>query len=431
MKIERLKGFRDHYPEDMKARNYFFGKMTDTAENFGYERIDFPSLESLDLYRLKSGNELVGQTFSFVDKGGREVTMIPEATPTTVRMLTARKDLPRTVKWYSFPKVWRYEEPQEGRFREHYQFNADLFGIDSAAADGEIIGLASSILDSIGLSGIYEINVNDRYLMEYVLKDLGIENIPEAFAIVDKYRKMDRDAFIESFKKINATESAIKKILSLLSDKLDGEELEKKVRKTVKNFDYIKPRVDRIEKTFEIIRYYTNSKINYDFSVVRGLSYYTGIVFEAFDTEGELRAILGGGRYNGLSKLFGEEEIPAAGFAIGDAVIELLLKRQNMWFNQNQKESYYICSMDDADQDYILKVASIIRGLNKIAYVDITERKLSAQIKSASSFAYALIIGKNEIKKKEVTVKNMGTSEQITVGYDDFILRVRDNSLFR
>ena len=192
MKIEKIKGFRDHYPEDMEIRNYFFKKITDLTENFGYRRIDFPSLEPLDLYRLKSGTELVNQTFSFVDKGGREVTMIPEATPSTVRLLTARKDLPRPIRWYSFPKVWRYEEPQEGRFREHYQFNADMFGIDSEEADAEIIGLASSILDYLGLSGVYEININDRFLMEYILKDLGIENIQEAFSIIDKYKKLDK-----------------------------------------------------------------------------------------------------------------------------------------------------------------------------------------------------------------------------------------------
>ena len=131
MKIGKIKGFRDHYPEDMEIRNSIFNRMTDVAENFGYKRIDFPSLELLDMYRLKSGSELVNQTFSFTDRGGRDVTLIPEATPSTVRLLVSRKDLPRPIRWYSFPKVWRYEEPQEGRFREHYQFNSDLFGIDS------------------------------------------------------------------------------------------------------------------------------------------------------------------------------------------------------------------------------------------------------------------------------------------------------------
>ncbi len=157
MKIERIKGFRDHYPEDMEIRYSVFTRITNVAENFGYQRIDFPSLEYLEMYKQKSGSELVSQTFSFTDKGGREVTMIPEATPSTVRLLTARKDIPRPVRWYSLPKVWRYEEPQEGRFREHYQFNADMFGLDSAEADSEIIGLAAQILDELGLSGKYQI----------------------------------------------------------------------------------------------------------------------------------------------------------------------------------------------------------------------------------------------------------------------------------
>ena len=428
MKIEKIKGFRDHYPEDMEIRNYFFKKITGLAENFGYQRIDFPSLEPLDLYRLKSGTELVNQTFSFVDKGGREVTMIPEATPSTVRLLTARKDLPRPIRWYSFPKVWRYEEPQEGRFREHYQFNADMFGIDSEEVDAEIIGLASSILDYLGLSGVYEININDRFLMEYILKDLGIENIQEAFSIIDKYKKLDKAHFSSLLNQIGAGDEIVKKILSLLSEKTDTNGLEKKVKKTVKNYDEIKPRIERLKKTFELINLYTESQINYDFSIVRGLSYYTGIVFEAFDIKGELRAILGGGRYNNLSKLFSEEEIPAVGFAIGDAVIELLLKRQELWVRRDLKESYYICNLSGSDDEYIIKIASRIRSLDKIALVDMTHRKISSQMKSASGYNYAVIIGDKEVEENTVTVKNMETSDQSTMGYDDFLLHLRNKT---
>ena len=426
MKIEKIKGFRDHYPEDMEIRTYFFKKITDSAENFGYRQIDFPSLEPLDLYRLKSGTELVNQTFSFVDKGGREVTMIPEATPSTVRLLTARKDLPRPIRWYSFPKVWRYEEPQEGRFREHYQFNADMFGIDSEESDAEIVGLASGILDSLGLSGVYEININDRFLMEYILKDMGIDNVSEAFSIIDKYKKLDKAHFSSLLEQIGAGEEIVKKVLSLLSEKTDTAGLEKKVKKVVKNYDEIKPRVERLKKTFELIGLYTESQINYDFSIVRGLSYYTGIVFEAFDVKGELRAILGGGRYNELSKLFTEDEIPAVGFAIGDAVIELLLKRQELWAKRNLKESYYICNLSSSDDEYIIKIASRIRSLNRIALVDLTHRKISSQLKSASDYNYAVIIGDREVEENTVTVKNMETSDQSTIGYDDFLLHLRN-----
>ena len=160
--------------------------------------------------------------------------------------------------------------------------------------------------------------------------------------------------------------------------------------------------------------------------MVRGLSYYTGIVFEAFDIKGELRAILGGGRYNSLSKLFTEEEIPAIGFALGDAVIELLLKRQNLWIKRNLKESYYICNLSTSDDKYIIKIASIIRNINKIAIVDMTHRKISSQMKSASSCNYAIIIGDREIEENTVTIKNMETSEQNNVGYDDFLLQLRN-----
>ncbi len=420
MKIGKIKGFRDHYPEDMEIRNSIFNRMTNTAENFGYKRIDFPSLELLDMYKLKSGSELVNQTFSFTDRGGRDVTLIPEATPSTVRLLTSRKDLPRPIRWYSFPKVWRYEEPQEGRFREHYQFNSDLFGIDSQEADAEVVGLASKILDTLGLSGVYEININDRSVMEYILKDLDVSDINTAFSIIDKYRKIDKNSFSQLFKEIGVGEKSIDKITYLLSEKINIKNLEKKLRKTLNNYDGIEDRINRIKRTFEIINYYTDSNINYDFSVVRGLSYYTGIVFEAFDIQGELRAILGGGRYNNLSTLFSDEEIPAVGFAIGDAVIELLLKRNNLWLNNSLKTSYYICSTTN-NYDYPVKIANDIRNKNKIALVDITNRKLSAQIKSASSYNYAIIIGDNEIKGNSITIKNMNNSEQKTIKYVQFM----------
>ncbi len=420
MKIGKIKGFRDHYPEDMEIRNSIFNRMTSTAENFGYKRIDFPSLELLDMYRLKSGSELVNQTFSFTDRGGRDVTLIPEATPSTVRLLTSRKDLPRPIRWYSFPKVWRYEEPQEGRFREHYQFNSDLFGIDSQEADAEVVGLASKILDTLGLSGVYEININDRSVMEYILKDLDVSDINTAFSIIDKYRKIDKNSFFKLFKEIDVGEKSIDKITYLLSEKINIKNLEKKLRKTLNNYDGIEDRINRIKRTFEIINYYTDSNINYDFSVVRGLSYYTGIVFEAFDIQGELRAILGGGRYNNLSTLFSDEEIPAVGFAIGDAVIELLLKRNNLWLNNSLKTSYYICSTTN-NYDYPVKIANDIRNKNKIALVDITNRKLSAQVKSASLYNYAIVIGDNEIKDNSITIKNMNNSEQKTIKYVQFM----------
>jgi len=420
MKIERIKGFRDHYPEDMEIRYSVFTRITNVAENFGYQRIDFPSLEYLEMYKQKSGSELVSQTFSFTDKGGREVTMILEATPSTVRLLTARKDIPRPVRWYSLPKVWRYEEPQEGRFREHYQFNADMFGLDSAEADSEIIGLAAQILDELGLSGKYQININDRQVMEYILNDMNIQNIHEAFSVIDKYRKITREQFISMMAEINVDKKNTEKILDLLSERLDIKDFEKKLKSILNNFDGLKNRIERLKTTFSYISFYTKSDIKYDFSVVRGLSYYTGIVFEAFDSVGELRAILGGGRYDGLSTLFSDENIPAIGFAIGDAVLEILLKKYNLWEKYMRKQSYYICNLGSQFIEYSINLASKIRKSNRIALVDITGRKLSSQIKSAAEFDFALIIGENEVKSGTVTLKDMKTGEQKTIEEEEF-----------
>ncbi|AAT43097.1 histidine--tRNA ligase [Picrophilus oshimae] len=418
MKIERLKGFRDHYPDDMEIRYDFIKKMMDTAISFGYKMIDFPSLESMDLYRLKSGTELVEQTFSFTDKGGREVTMIPEATPSTMRMLTSRKDIKMPARWFSIPKVWRYEEPQEGRYREHIQFNADMFGADSPEADAEIIGLAATILDNLGLSGQYEINVNDRYLMELILRDLGSNNPVDLFPVIDRFKKMDLTDFKKRLLK-DLDDDASEKLISLLMNRIDINDVERLLNGYAND---VMERVKRLKDTFALTSKYTKSKLNIDLSVVRGLSYYTGIVFEAFDISGELRAILGGGRYDNLSNLFINESIPAVGFAIGDAVIELLLKRNNLWNYKDKRKRYYVVNISSSPEAHI-EILNKIRGSGNIAISEVNKRRMQTIIKYAESIKcdFLIIIGDRELSSKKMTIKNLRTQEQAEMNIDDFI----------
>ncbi len=423
MRIERLKGFRDHYPDDMEIRYDFIKKMMETAISFGYRMIDFPALESMDLYRLKSGTELLEQTFSFTDKGGREVTMIPEATPSTMRMLTSRKDIKFPVRWFSIPKVWRYEEPQEGRYREHIQFNADMFGSDSYEADAEVIGLAATILDSLGLSGQYEININDRYLMELILKELGVNNPVEMFPIIDKFKKVDLNDFKERLLISGIDNNSIERLVSLLKNKIGINDIDNIFKEYGPE---IKDRLKRLKDTFLLVSNYTNSKLNFDFSVVRGLSYYTGIVFEAFDTAGELRAILGGGRYNDLSKLFIDESIPAVGFAIGDAVIELLLRRSNLWNYKNNKKKYYVVNISSNPSAHI-RILNDIRKSGNIAISEVNNRKMQSLIKYAegNKCDFLIIIGDKELSSKSISLKDLNTQEQVKISIDEFIKNLK------
>ncbi len=417
MTFERLRGFRDLYPEDAEPKSWALSVAQEIARSFGFRMIDIPSLESLDLYRLKSGDELVGQTFSFTDKGGREVTMVPEATPSVVRMLTARKDIPRPVRWFSIPKIWRYEEPQSGRLREHMQFNADIFGVDTPEADAEIIGLAATILDGLNLQGDYDIRINDRKLMENLLHKLDINNISETFSIIDRFRKTGHDDFSSMLRQSGIPDRTVSDIVSILEHQISPGDLKYYLSSYIDIDQNLGQTIDRMETTLRIISQYTNSRIYVDFSTVRGLSYYTGIVFEVFDAKGELRSILGGGRYDSLAKLISGQDIPAVGFGMGDVVLELLLKRSGLWKSSGGKLRYYVCTASDDLKKEALEIVIELRKNGFIATMDIAQRNLSAQLKNATinSSDYSIIVGKKELETDKVTIRNMsdGTQQQI------------------
>ncbi|HKJ96798.1 MAG TPA: histidine--tRNA ligase [Thermoplasmataceae archaeon] len=422
MKIEKIKGFRDQFPEDMGPRKRLLGVAERQAEIFGFLKVDVPSLESLDLYRIKSGEELVSQTYSFVDKGGREVTMIPEFTPSVVRMLTSRKDISRPVRWYGTPKLWRYEEPQAGRLREHIQFNADIFGPDTAEADAEVIGLAASILDSLELNGEYEIRISNREITEKLLKSLGITDIQAAFAVIDRFRKTDEESFVSGIMETGASREQAQKLHEMISKPFGVGELKKKITGSIPEEDIGQDIMERMMYTGKLIGTYTESSVKYDFSIVRGLSYYTCIVFEAFDIMGEFRSILGGGRYNNLAALLSDQDIPAVGFGMGDVVIELLMKRAGKWHPESYGDSYYVASLLRGDKAYAFETANSIRRFRK-AVVEVSERGLSSQMKAAASTGctYALIIGDKEAKSGTVTVRDLTTGEQKTLYREEFL----------
>ncbi|MCL5803346.1 MAG: histidine--tRNA ligase [Candidatus Thermoplasmatota archaeon] len=422
MKVDRIKGFRDQYPEDMEPRKKMFSKAETTAELFGFGKIDYPSLEYLDLYRIKSGDELLSQTFSFTDRGGREVTMLPEATPSTVRLLTARKDIPRPVRWYSLPKIWRYEEPQSGRLREHFQFNADIFGVDTPEADAEIINLAGSILSNLGLKSAFEIHINDRVMMDGILKILEIENTERVFTIIDRFRKTSREEFLTLLKENGVSGKGADILLKIVDSPFEIQDLKSKISEINGKSGVLNDRIERLSKTCEIVRSYGSARIVVDFSVIRGISYYTGIVFEAFDSMGQFRSILGGGRYDNLAGLMSNQDIPAVGFGMGDVVLELLMKREQVWADNRKESSYAICSMGNTGE-YSTEVARKLRENGIVCIDELSSRGLSQQIRSAESqgYRYVLIIGEREKERGTVTLRDLQESSQSEKDLDDLI----------
>ncbi|HLH86635.1 MAG TPA: histidine--tRNA ligase [Thermoplasmataceae archaeon] len=420
MPLERLRGFRDIYPEDMEIRDRVLDTVKSTARSFGFSEIDIPSVEPLDLYRAKSGEELLGQTFNFRDRSGREVTLLPEATPSVVRMLTARKDLPKPVRWFCLPKIWRYEEPQSGRLREHVQFNADIFGSESEAADAEIIGLACTILDRLGLQGHYEIRMNDRLLMDEILNNIGVDSPREVFSAIDRFHKVTEAEFLKTLGDLGLDEKTSSVVMRIASTKADPKDAMDHLNRISTISDEAKNRLKRLLAISDLVSKYTSSRVVVDLSIVRGLSYYTGLVFEAFDIRGELRAILGGGRYDSLASVIGEQQIPAVGFGMGDVVLELLMKRAGTWVPVRSEKSYYICTIDRSLLDWALTLAAHLRSRGIKTIVDLGDRNISNQLKMASSSGsrYAIIIGQKEVSTGKLTLKDLVKGDQTTVTRD-------------
>lgn len=414
--IERLKGFRDFYPDEMEIREHMFNIMREKAKIYGFRPIDYPSLELLEMFRIKSGDEILSQTYSFKDRGNRDVTLIPEATPSTVRMLVSRKDLPKPVRWYNIPKLWRYEEPQSGRTREHMQMNADIFGDDSPAADADIIGLACTILDSLGLKGHYEVRINERKLMEKILTLSGSKNIISDMGIIDRFHKAEKDEIVDRLDKNGMGRDNAELIYSFLGRKYDINEIGTGIGEFF-DLTEISNLINRIKETGNILIDNGFKNIIFNPSTVRGLAYYTGIVFEGFDVKGKFRSIFGGGRYDNLSALFSGNEIPAVGFGMGDAVLENLMRELDLWKFENKKRRYYIVGIGDEGYKESIRLSFEMRKNGIQCVIHSGGKNLSNALKTASSLAYThvIIIGKKELEEKTCTLRDLKTGEQMMI----------------
>src|SRR5512136_2135145 len=313
--IQSVKGTRDFYPEQMALRTWLYNTIRAVAERFGYQEYEGPLLESIALYAAKSGEELVKeQSFVLTDRGGDELTLRPELTPTLARMVAQKQSvLSRPIRWWSFGPMWRYERPQKGRTREFFQWNIDLIGSESVQADAEIAVISAEFFRSLGLGpDIVRVQVNNRRLMNAQLRAMDIQGelVQAVFKVIDKREKMADAAWAEYAASAGLSGSQIASLRAMLSNR----DLWKQSEELVAFFEAVADlgAADYIE---------------YEPSIIRGLDYYTGTVFEARDRDGEFRAILGGGRYDNLVGDVGGDPLPGVGFAMGDVVVGLVLEK--------------------------------------------------------------------------------------------------------
>ena len=395
------KGVRDFFPKDAFVHDYIIDTMARTCEKFGYEKYDASILEPSELYKNKSSEseEIVNeQTYTFTDRGKREVTLRPEMTPTVARMIVAKKrELSFPVRWYSIPNCFRYERTQRGRLREFWQLNADIFGASSIDAEVDNILLAYNIMKEFGANDAdFEIRLNDRALLTDIFKDLNLsfEVSQNVLKLLDKRAKMTEQKFIES-----------------LEEFLNG-----KTKELIAKIDSAHTTV-RLQEVISKLHTLgvTNTKI--DTGTVRGFNYYTGIVFEIFDTDPENnRSLFGGGRYDDLTKLFSDEPITAVGFGMGDVTIENFLEKRNLLPKYIPTTEIMICPLNKSFATDAQNLANLLRKKNINTTVNLSFKKLKDQIKSADKQEIPFIIpfGDKEQESGQYRIKHLPSKEEIT-----------------
>jgi len=433
-----LRGMEDYYPSDLRETNWIIDNIRDVADLYSYEEFESPSLESIEIFAAKSSDELVNeQSFIVEKKKGEKLILIPELTPSLARMITAkRQELKKPIRWFSVPTCYRYERPQKGRRREFKQINMDILGEDSLYADLEIFNIIVDIFSEFGAtSEQFQIYYNNRRFIDSVCElilNVPKEKIPLVYKILDKADKMEDSEYEKYVLDIFQDEIIIQGITKLkeatsLKELLNRfEDISEKFYDTI-GYKELTTFIQLLEDA-KISEYCTFSP-----GVSRGLDYYTGIVYEVFDTGKEnIRSIFGGGRYDDLLSLFSDEKITGTGFGMGVLMFSLFLKTYNLIPEEIRDPDYtdtiYIASINESVSDYALKLAGMVRGEDFPCIVDYRFSNLKNQLSKANELGVliVLIIGPKEMEQNEVTIKNMKTEAQETIKISSLIDKIYD-----
>jgi len=429
--FQSLPGFREFYPDALARRNHIFRLWRQTANAFGFQEYDAPVLEPLDLYKTKSGDEIEGQLFSFTDKGGREVALRPEMTPTVCRMVGAKANaLKRPIKWYSIAEFYRYERMQKGRGRCFFQLNADIFGEPGIEAETELIALLVQCLTGFGLTAEdFFVRLSDRNLWFYYLESQGLDDarIRAVLGAVDRFEKMGDDAFKDYAERFGELPAELKtKVLAFLAIKslpdleaalagVSSEKLDARL-------------ADWRRLLANLAAMGLADFIQVDLGVVRGLAYYTGFVFEAFDRKGELRALAGGGRYDNLVGKLGYAELPAVGFGVGDMTFALLLEQRGLMPDLAQGTDVYVVIGGAEERLAAFADIGALRAAGFRVEYPLRELAFGKQFKAAaeSGAKLALIYGGDELARGVVKIRDLGERSEHEVPRDQVGAMVRD-----
>ncbi len=415
-RIRPVKGTRDFYPEDMALRQWLYRHMRAVSEQFGYQEYDGPFLEPIELYAAKSGEELVKeQAFVFPDRSGDLITLRPELTPTLARMVAQRqKQLYFPLRWWSFGPFWRYERPQRGRGREFFQWNVDLLGVNRPEADAELVAVGATFFRRVNLTPQeVRIYVNSRRLMDQALDRIGVPAgmRPAVFRLIDRLDKISPETWEAQALDMGLSQEQVKDLKALLEQR-DLWEQSEELR-----------RFFRAVEALGVAEY-----VAYHPAIIRGLDYYTGIVFEARDAQGQFRAILGGGRYDNLVADVGGDPIPGVGFAMGDMVITLVLEHYGKRPQRDLAPAPILVTV--FDEEHLLSSYRLARDLREAGFRVVVYPepvRLSKQFKYANRVGVQVVVvlGPDEAAQGTLTLKHMGTGEQVTLPRQEAFARLR------
>lgn len=416
LSTQPYKGTRDFYPDQMRSREWMFSSLQKSAQKFGYQKYDAPLLEPLDIYLAKTSEEIVSrQIYSFNDRGERPVAIRPEMTPTVSRMIAARsRELSKPMRWFSLPNLWRYERPGKGRLREHWQLNCDLFAAqDEFAADVEILCLAAQILLDFGANkNDFQIFLSHREILNAVFKNiLGLD--AEKWAAVARVMDKKEKVLYQDYRQMLTDESLTSQQIEQLDAYLEQKEnflLQHNEQLGEHGGNYLL----KMLASLRAIGY--GDFVQYSPAVVRGFDYYTGMVFEIFDTDSEnRRSLFGGGRYNNLVSYFTKDEINAVGFGLGDVTLENFLRTHNLYKTFPSATQIFVAWFaQDTLQQKALRFAALLREQGFCVETSLSTTKLGQQLKTADTrkIPWVLIYGADEAQNNVITVKNLFTGEQ-------------------
>ncbi|WPJ97776.1 histidine--tRNA ligase [Coraliomargarita algicola] len=435
MQFETLPGFREFYPEACARRNHVFGRWRQVARAFNFLEYDAPVLEPLELYIEKSGEEIVSQLFNFEDRGGRAVALRPEMTPSLARLIGAKANsLKRPVKWFNIGEHYRYERPQKGRLRAFYQFNVDIFGEPGPTADAELIALLCQALQAFGLSaGDFKVRLSDRDLWLLMLAAEGLDEAGSAtvLGIIDKLERTDRSKTIEKLAPVlgEQAEAFLGRIEEAIAIR-DFDRLRAYIENLPLEGDLAAQAKARMEDWAQLLR---NLKaagagdfIQIDLGIVRGLAYYTGFVFEAFEASGAGRALAGGGRYDALVKKLGGPDMPAVGFAMGDVTLVDLLESKSLMPEYMQRPEFIAIIGGEDERDAALADAAQLRALGYQVEYPLKNQGFGKQFKAAnqSGARFALIYGSEELERGVVKVRDLTAGTEAEIARDQLLQQV-------